>query len=108
MPASAWPDVYRIPWPCGHGCRRRSRGTQDRCRLRNALTQVEQMSKQEGKSSRKGSSPKPAARPVDVVDGIPDRMECPARWRYVMISLVVITWTAVLLYCTFAGGGPTQ
>ena len=44
--------------------------------------------------------------PIDVVDGIADRRESPARWRYVLIAAVFAAWVAFLLYCQQTGSPP--
>ncbi|HUT02094.1 MAG TPA: hypothetical protein VM031_06540 [Phycisphaerae bacterium] len=42
-------------------------------------------------------------RPVDVVDGIPDRCRQASRWQYVAIGAVFLAWVAFLIYCAAAG-----
>ena len=44
--------------------------------------------------------------PIDVVDGIADRQESPARWKYVLIALIFVVWVIFLLYCQQAGAPP--
>ena len=41
--------------------------------------------------------------PINTVDGIPDRIEHPARWRYVLLAGVLAGWVAFLIYCALAG-----
>ena len=46
-------------------------------------------------------------RPVDVVDGIPDREARLAVWKYLLIVAAFAGWLAFLIYCRLAGNvGP--
>ncbi|MDP7636237.1 MAG: hypothetical protein QF577_01685 [Phycisphaerae bacterium] len=57
--------------------------------------------------SQPGKSGKPAAcgapEPVDVVEGIPDRIAASSRWKIVLIVVVFAAWVAFLIYCRYAG-----
>ena len=41
--------------------------------------------------------------PVDIHDGIPDRCERPARWKLLLIGVLVAAWLSFLIYCAAAG-----
>jgi len=41
--------------------------------------------------------------PIDMVDGIPDRRERPAGWRYGLLAGVFVGWVAFLIYCALSG-----
>jgi len=43
--------------------------------------------------------------PIDVSDGIPDRVAKPAAKRLVLILAIYALWLAVLVYFVVAGGG---
>lgn len=51
------------------------------------------------KSDRQAASPKP----IDVVDGVPDRSARAPVWKYVLIALIGVSWWSFLIYCWFAG-----
>lgn len=56
------------------------------------------------KQAQSKPQPQPAApAPVNVVDGIPDRLEKGAWRRYVLIAVVFGGWVAFLVYCYLAG-----
>ena len=52
----------------------------------------------------KPAEERPAPEPVNMVDGIPDRSEHPAVWKYVLIAMLFAAWVAFLVYCQIAGG----
>jgi len=55
----------------------------------------------------KSSTPPKPPKPVDVVDGIPDREARPAVWKYLLIVAAFAGWLAFLIYCWLAGNiGP--
>lgn len=43
--------------------------------------------------------------PIDVSDGIPDRVAIPAAKRLAIVLTVYAFWIAVLIYFVIAGGG---
>ena len=47
-------------------------------------------------------SDRPVPRPVDVVDGIPDRASGPARRRYLLLAALLALWLAVLVYVAYS------
>ncbi|HUU60474.1 MAG TPA: hypothetical protein VMZ50_13120 [Phycisphaerae bacterium] len=53
----------------------------------------------ESEPDRRKAPPKP----VDVVDGIPDRSATAAGWKYVLLAIVFLGWVAFLIYCAAAG-----
>ena len=53
-------------------------------------------------SQKKEKPEKSPPRPVDVSDGIPDRVESPSRRRLVMVLVIFAAWIAVLLYFLLA------
>ena len=42
-------------------------------------------------------------RPVDVVDGIPDRAARAPLWRYLLLVGLFLAWLGFLIYCAAAG-----
>jgi len=58
------------------------------------------MSKPNHPAARKASR---FAKPVDVVDDIPDRSPRPALWKNVLIGVIFLAWLVVLIYCWLAG-----
>ncbi len=45
----------------------------------------------------------PAPQPVNISDGIPDRVENPTRWRLILVLLVFACWAGFLIYCLLTG-----
>jgi hypothetical protein len=43
-------------------------------------------------------------RPVDIVDGIPDRAIERPTWRFVLLGAIFAAWIAFLIYVAAAGG----
>lgn len=44
------------------------------------------------------------AGPQRVVDGIPDRSQNCAKWKYLLLGAVFVAWVVFLVYCWLAGG----
>ncbi len=42
-------------------------------------------------------------KPVNLIDGIPDRSPHPARWKYLTLLVVFLAWVAFLVFCRIAG-----
>ena len=42
-------------------------------------------------------------KPIDVVDGIPDRAAHVSVWKCVLMGMVFAAWLAFLIYCALAG-----
>jgi hypothetical protein len=53
-------------------------------------------------NQKKEKSEKSPPRPVDVSDGIPDRVETPSRRRLVLVLVIFAAWIAALLYFLLA------
>ncbi|HNX27175.1 MAG TPA: hypothetical protein PKK48_07185 [Phycisphaerae bacterium] len=43
--------------------------------------------------------------PIDVSDGIPDRVKQPVAKRFILVLTVYVLWLVVLMYFVIAGGG---
>ncbi|MCD4825458.1 MAG: hypothetical protein K8S55_12745 [Phycisphaerae bacterium] len=50
------------------------------------------------------STSQPIPKPVDINDGIPDRVASPSRRRLVLVMLIFAAWIAFLAYVLFASG----
>ena len=60
------------------------------------------MTKRRDESPSRNHPREPAAEPVDLVEGIPDRAVRPALWKYVLIAAIFLAWLAFLIYCQTA------
>ena len=54
-------------------------------------------------SGKQSKTPPEAPKPVDVVDGIPDRAAHPGARHYAVLVAAFVAWVAFLLYCQMAG-----
>ena len=58
-------------------------------------------------TKRKKDKQRRTGRPAEgagAADGIPDRTEKPAKWKYLLLGAVFVAWLAFLVYCWVAGG----
>lgn len=45
----------------------------------------------------------PARLPVNISDGIPDRVENPSRWRLLLVACAFALWASFLICCLLMG-----